>query len=976
MSLNRVFSLTAFIFLAVIAINLFTGCSSDMVDTTEYGSITEHHWDDDAGSDSDFVDDMISEMDLREKIGQLFFISANGRFYNENAEAFREVTDRISRHNAGGVMFFGGNVYGQAHMTNTLQSVSEIPLMISQDMEFGAAMRVRGSTYFTPAMGVAATRNPDLAYQKGKITAREARALGVHQIYAPVVDVNNNPANPIINVRSFSEDPQVVAEFAGAFHRGAESEGVIATAKHFPGHGDTDTDSHISLPSIPHDYTRLDSLELRPFRQLINNGIPSIMTAHISFPALSGQPGIPGTLDGQIINSMLRDSLNFDGLVVSDALEMEGLTSHFSPGTAAVNAIKAGVDVLLIPPDMLTAIDEIEKSVERGLLDESEIDSSVRRILGWKEKMGLFDDRYVDMDSLRSVINHPDHQKVADRISRESITLLRNNNEILPIRPNRHPRVQIISLADDRSGSTGSSFARAVRSYHPDVGFRIFDRRTHPDDIERMIRDARRADLVILASYIRVRTSQSIQLSSDQQNFLRRLENINTPTALVSFGNPYVFEDFPDADVHLAAWSTSSSQVGAATDALFGGSPITGKLPIRIPGLYDMGEGIELEQSIIREDRPEVAGLDSGKLRAIDDTVNAAISDSVFPGASIAVLRDGVLAYHKSFGYHDYTKMQPVRNTDMYDIASLSKAAATTLAAMKLVDEGELNLDDYVADYQPAFRNGKKAEITIRQLLTHTSGLPAFRTYIDETTQRDQLMEAIVNEGLEEEPGQKYIYSDIGFMVLGDTIERITGQSLNRYLTNTFYYPLGMQWTMFNPLNRSRSYVNRTPPTEIDTIYRDKTLRGEVHDERAYYLGGVAGHAGLFSTAHNLAILSQLLLNEGTYGGREYITPETVRLFTTLQDTPGHRALGFDLRSPEGFSTAGTLTGERTFGHLGFTGTSMWIDPDNNLSIIILTNRTYPYRSFGSGINRIRSGIADVVMNSLELHNEMEFVNK
>ncbi len=972
------FGFNPFLCLLSICVGIaFHACSAELMETETFeGDIIPYTFSSSDISSSRSAEDIVAGMTLREKIGQLLFISANGNFKHEDSNDYRDLIGKISDHNIGGVMFFGGDIYGQAHLTNRLQKNSELPLLISQDMEFGAAMRVRGSTYITPAMGVAATGNPENAYLKGQLTATEARALGVHQVYAPVVDINNNPGNPIINVRSFSENPDMVSEYAGEFFRGIESEGLIATAKHFPGHGDTDMDSHVSMPTIPHELSRLDSLELKPFRALIDQGVPSIMTAHISFPALSLHDNLPGTLDAAVVNSLLRDSLDFQGLVVTDAMDMHGITNNFSPGDAAVRAINAGADVILLPPDMITAIDEIERSVERGRLDESRIDEAAERIIGWKLKLGLFEDRYVDIDNLTNQVRSPQHEQIAEQIARESITLLRNRGDIVPIRASRYPRIQVITLADDRSGSTGNSFARAVRSYHPDVGFRIFDRRTHPDDVEAMIRDAQRADLVILGSYIRVRTSQSIQLSREQRQFLSRLQNVNTPTALVSFGNPYVFEDFPDADIHLSAWSTASSQVQAATDALFGASEIGGKLPIGIPGLYDKGDGIEIPQSILREDKSEIAGFDSQKLRKIESTINQAIRDSVFPGASVAVARNGILAYHESFGYHDYTKRRKVNKTDMYDVASITKVAATTLAAMKLVDEGELSLDDKVADFLTDFEESPRDEITIKHLLNHTSGLPAFRTYVDEITERQALLEAIRSEELENDPGEKYTYSDLGFILLGNIIEDVTGESLHRYLTRNFYYPLGMQWTMFNPLHRSRNYANRTPPTENDTIYRNKEIRGEVHDERAYYLGGVAGHAGLFSTAQNLSIFSHLLLNEGTYAGRNYISPETIEKFTELQDTPGHRALGFDLKSKDGFTTAGQLTGERTFGHLGFTGTSLWIDPDENLSIILLSNRTFPNRSYGSDINQIRAEIADIVMKSLEQQDGLEIADK
>lgn len=914
---------------------------------------------------------IMEAMSLQEKIGQLFYVSAHGSFMNRDSEAWHELESRVRDYSVGGLVFFDGDVYGQVMLTNKLQQISDVPLWITQDMEYGPAMRLRDATRLTPAMGVAATGNPRWAYEKGRITAREAAALGVHQVFAPVVDVNNNPSNPIINVRAYSGDPDTVSTYANAFIQGMQSEGILATAKHFPGHGDTDIDSHVTLPVMHHDLDRLNRIELKPFRQAIGSGVHSIMSAHISLPTVGSYPSRPGTLDPVIMNHMLRDSLGFDGLVVTDALEMQGIASQYSPGEAVVLALEAGADMLLISPDLLTAYDELEQAVRRGRIPEERIDESVHRILSWKVSKGLFDLARVDVDKLDRTIDTREHRHTAGRIARESITLLKNENGLVPVRPANRPRVQVIALSDDDTGRTGSSLARAVRDYHPDVGFRVFDRRTSQQDREQMLREARQADLVILGSYIRVRTAQDIQLRPEHRRFLSRLRQTGTDTALLAFGNPYVFSDYPDAQIHMTAWSGFRVQVRAAVDALFGGTAIGGRLPIDIPGLYDIGDGIHLEQQVLREKPATGHDFDVEGLQRVDRVIHEAIRDSVFPGASLAVVHDGVLAYHRAYGYHDYRKRRPVRPHDVYDLASLTKMVGTTTAVMRLVEEGELSLNDRLADYDAtfgeAFDDVPRNRITIRHLLTHTSGLPAFRIYVDEYQSRPEILEAVQNEPLINHPGQEYVYSDLGFILLGHLVEQITGESLDRYLRRTFFYPMGMQWTMFNPHRRGPSMLSRIPPTEIDTMLRDKEVHGYAHDERAYYMDGMAGHAGLFGTSRDLARYAHMLLNGGQYGGRTYLDRQTIETFTSRQDPPAEgRGLGFKLKNLEGTSTSGTLSSDHAFGHTGFTGTSLWMDPDRDTAVILLTNRTWPHRSYGQRIGEIRNRVADIVYESLE----------
>lgn len=910
------------------------------------------------------VDTILEGMSLREKIGQLFFVRAEGYFQNEESEAFRELAKQVEEFNIGGIIFFKGTVYGQAVLTNKLQRHSRIPLWITQDMEFGAAMRVEGTTRITPAMGIAATGDPNNAYWSGMITAREAGALGVNQIFAPVLDVNNNPQNPVINVRSFSGDPQIVARYGTRFIEGVSSEGIIATGKHFPGHGDTDTDSHYALPVIQADYARLDSVELVPFRAAINHNVGSIMSAHINFPSISTYSGRPSTLDQSILDRILVDSLGFDGMIVTDGLEMRGISSYYSPGEAARLALQAGADIMLLSPDALTAINELEQAVKSGRLSEQTIDTSVRKLLRWKKEAGLFRNPMVSIERLSERISSPRNKLLADKIARESVSLLKNKGDIIPISRRRFPRILVLSIANDNSGETGQYLANQMRRYHPGVRFEVFDRRSGDEERRSILRDARWADLIVIGSYVPVNSRGDRQFDDRQQALLDTLP-AQTPKALLTLGNPYVVRDLKNAEVHLLVWDDSEQQIQNTVPALFGRSAIMGTLPIEIPGMYALGHGLKQPRATECYDAPGIAGFSADSLHKVEQIMRDAVDDSTFPGAVVGVVKDGVLAYCNAVGYHTYDKRKPVAPNDVYDLASLTKVVATTASVMNLVDEGKLRLEDSVSKYIPEFRTENKEDITIRQLLLHTSGLPAFRLYIDELQSRDQILQAVRSEPLIREPGAEYEYSDLGFILLGEIIEKVSSQQLDHYARQTFYEPLGMESTWFNPKSAGPWMAERIPPTEIDSIYRNKTIQAEAHDERAWYMAGVAGHAGLFSNVQDLSIFARMLLNNGTYAGKQYLSPDVIHTFIRKQSELHNRGLGFDRKSVSGFSTAGTLTGKRTYGHLGFTGTSLWIDPDRDLAIILLANRTYPHRSYGDNISQVRSDVADAVISSL-----------
>ncbi len=536
----------------------------------------------------------LGSLSLRQKIGQMFVVAARGGFYPHDEPAWQRMTEAVVEHEVGGIMFFGGNIHDQAIVTNRLQDISRIPLWVSQDMEFGAAMRIPQATYFTPAMGIAATGNPHYAYQKGYITGREASALGIHQIYAPVLDVNNNPLNPVINVRSYSENPDTVSLYGIAFMKGVRDAGVMATAKHFPGHGDTDVDSHLDLPVLTFDYARLSTLELIPFRDAINAGLPSVMTAHIALPAIARNAGYPGTLDPYITGALLRDSLAFDGLIVTDGMGMRGIRDYFEAGEAAVLAVKAGIDQILLPADLVEAIDAVHLAVISGEIPESRIDDSVRRILNEKTRAGLFHSKQVvDLELLPEQVNTREHRLIADHIAKKSITVLKNQGQLLPIDSSRFENVSILHISDGRR-RPDDHISRILDGHFKNItSVEMFPGQCPRDSL--VATEAIRAsDLVIAVSHIAIRTAEDINLDDAVSPFMGRLIEGEKPVVAVSLGTPYVVLNMAEADVHVLGWSPNRRQQEAVAGALLGTAAVNGRLQVSIPPLYLTGDGITL----------------------------------------------------------------------------------------------------------------------------------------------------------------------------------------------------------------------------------------------------------------------------------------------------------------------------------------------------------------------------------------------
>ncbi len=914
----------------------------------------------------EWAQETLAEMTLEEKVAQLFVIRAYGDFKSEESPDYRRLLRLVEDFEIGGIALFQGEPYAQVALVNHLQQVSDLPLLIGQDMEWGAGMRIEEATTFPHAMGIGATRNPLYARAVGYATAREARALGVQQIYAPVADVNNNPSNPIINVRSFGGNPQLVAEMATAFATGMQNGGVIATAKHFPGHGNTSTDSHTGLPVLPFTLEELQQLELVPFRALVNSGVMSVMVGHLALPQLEPDGEIrPATVSPSIVRDILREQMGFRGLVVTDALDMRAVTEQYSHGELAVQALEAGVDLLLISLDPFAAHAAIMQAVEEGRLTEERIDTSVMRILRAKEWAGLHQDRLVSLAALRSRVYNLHHRALGRTVARASITLLRNEGDALPLYPDDRDVLSIV-LSDSEDPEVGDAFRRSLRAQaHGNLTTRRIDPDSRPSDYSEVVGEARQADVVLVPAFLRVRSwSGQISLPADYANFVDDLIGTGAPVVLIAFGNPYMVSAINPPAAYLAAYGTSEVEQTAAAQALFGASDVSGRLPINIPGRFSFGDGLELEQSALRRGLAPSVGMRAAPLHRIDSLMRASIEQRMFPSATVAVGRAGVLVKQDAYGYHTYDLETPVTPGSVYDLASLTKVIATTTAAMILYEDGRLDLDARVVEYLPGFGQNDKGEVTIRHLLTHSSGLPAYHAYHRMgLLTREAILDSIMAEHLTFEPGTQYTYSDLGMITLWQVIEEITGQYFAEYTEQHIFEPLGMDNTGFRPIDGSDSFV---VPTEIDDTFRNKLVQGEVHDETAYILGGTSGHAGLFSTVEDLSTFAYMLLNEGYIYDVQFLDLETIELFTTQAGgvEGSTRALGWDTRSQEGYSSAGDLFGPNSFGHTGFTGTSIWMDPDAELFAILLTNAVYPTREEAS-VTGVRPKFADLAHRAI-----------
>jgi len=919
-------------------------------------------------------------MTLEEKVGQLLFTTYHGSFTSTDSPAYAQMVHDIEQLHVGGFInvtqgsplgFLKSQAYPTAVLSNQLQAKSKLPLLIGADFERGTAMRLDEGTSFPTAMALAAAGNPKDAYTMGKITALEARAAGIQWIYAPDADINSNPGNPIINTRSFGEDPQRVAEFVTEFVRGVQENGGLATAKHFPGHGDTISDSHIDLPVVNADRERLDRLELVPFRAAIAAGVGSIMTGHLNVPALEPDPNTPATLSSRVLTDLLRKQLAFEGLVVTDAMDMGGITVRYAPGDAAVRAFLAGADALLMPPVPDAAYEALLAAVKSGRISQDRLDASVRRILKAKDRLGLQNNRLVEVPSLNRNFGRATWQAESQEISDRGITLLRDTVRRLPLDGTKPARALLVCLYADPEPYPGEDLERELRKrFDSLVTLRADTKFAKAENLKLPSPDS--YDIAILALFVRVSDRKGdVDVPADQFPLIQQIYGNGKPVISVGLGSPYLIERFPQAQTWLSVFGISDVAQVSAARAIFGEIPIRGRLPVSIPGV-DLKAGFGLQVPV---NPMTLTGFDvSGEvqIKSVSEVIEKAIADRTFPGATLAVGFRGKLSVH-AYGNLRYDAKSPAVKPDtMYDIASLTKVVVTTTLVEKLF-EGDfpspLSLDAPIERYLPEWSSGPQPDwrhkVTVRNLMTHTSGLPPFKEYWRTSTSREETLRRIFAEPLEYEPGTKVVYSDLGIILMAEIIQRLTGEPLEKLASEYIFGPLGMKNSMYNP---PKDLWPEIAPTEFDSQLRHRLVQGEVHDENAYVIGGVSGHAGVFSTAPDLAAFCQMLLNGGVYGHQRVLRRATIAEFTAPQPlAKNSRTLGWVV--PTENSSSGHYFSSHSYGHTGFTGTTIWIDPDRQLFVVLLTNRVHPTRE-NHKIAEVRPAVHDAIMRALGLVSE------
>ncbi len=948
-----------------------------------------------------WVDSVFASLSLEERIAQLLMI----RIHTDRDEPyFDSIARLVMDYNVGGVTFFSGGPKRQVMITNRLQSQAKTPLFVAMDAEWGPAMRLDSLIPFPRQMALGAIDDSQLIYQMGIEVGRQLKRLGVHINFAPVVDVNNNPANPVINWRSFGEDRYRVASKGVAYMQGMQDAGIIACAKHFPGHGDTDTDSHYALPFLRHPYQEVDSIHLYPFRQLIGEGIHSVMVAHLEIPSLEPTQGLASTLSHHVVTNLLQLDMGFRGLIITDALDMQGVSDFFPPGELALRAFTAGNDILLLPEDVPASIQSISKAIQDGVIPESMLNDKVRKILYYKQKAGLDNFRYISSENLVEELNSNGARLLNKRLAEASMSLVKNNKNLVPVTGLAGRKIAALSIG----ARPGNHFQSALARYAPVAQYGI-DKYHTPESAEMMLEKMGGYDLVIVSVHDnRFSVSSNYGINGKTVQLIAGLARQNQ-VIMSLFANPYSLALFNDEVEHiesiLIAYQEGRLFEEAAAQAIFGGLPLTGRLPVSVAPRFPLHSGIISPKSQrIRFGKAEEAGIRSHLLGRIDSLAIEGIRQGAYPGCQIAIIKDGVMIYNKAFGHHRWDSIAPVKDTDLYDLASITKIASSTAALMRLYEEGLIDLDAGMGDYLTWLEESEKAAAVMRDVLAHqarfTPWIPFFMNtmkdgeylegvYSDLPTRehtfqvaeglfisrhyRDTILSGILSSDLRKKAD--YRYSDLGFILLPEIILSVTGQTIDRYTEAFLYQPLGLQHMTFRPLERFDA--QQIVPSELDTLWRRQLVRGHVHDPAAAMLGGVSGHAGLFSNAADLAVLMHLFLNGGGYGGEVFFSEETIEEFTRMQfaGNDNRRGLGFDKPSidPEENGPAARSASPKSFGHSGFTGTLAWADPEVNLVYVFLSNRTYPSQSNRILIEKnIRTNIQQAIYDAIHHSKIME----
>ncbi len=921
------------------------------------------------------VDSILNTLTVREMIAQLIWVPA---WASDKGDNFRQVEDLVTKYGIGGVIFFEGSRDRQIDFTERIAKVSKVPLIIAQDAEWGTGMRLREIEDFPYQMTMGALQDDSLIYRMGAAVAWQCRDIGINVNLAPVADVNNNPLNPVINYRSFGEDPEKVAAKAVMYMKGLQDNGIMACAKHFPGHGDTDVDSHTGLPVIRGDRKRFDTVELVPFRRLIDEGIGSVMTAHISVPGLDNTPGIPATFSRKVITGMLKEEAGFRGLILTDAMNMAGATMTYPSGVADAEALKAGNDIIEYSTDPLRAIDEIAKRVEKGEIALAEITSRCRKLLAAKMWL-LSPNAWTCGIPGSDVIPEAAHPALIRDLYAGAMTLIENNENLVPL--GRLDRIRIATVSVNRLAMT--EFQRMTDRYTNADHYFIDP--NNEQGAQFVLSKLKDYDVVIAGfCSLEQKPAGGYGVTPQLNNVFRQIAALNR-SAVIWFGNPYGIARL-DMSVRptalLVAYQDNSYTHQTSVQVLFGALGASGRLPVTVNAAYPEGFGIKTPGGIrLQFGFPENAGLSSERLISkVDSIVQNGLDTLAYPGCHVLIARKGIVVLNKCYGFHLYDSTEAVSEHDLWDLASVTKVSAATPSLMLLNDRGLFDPDKTLGHYLPWYRFSDKGDMLLREMLAHQAGLRSWIPFWRNTLESDstfrrgifsdfsnrrfalQVSDSIymnrhylkdMFREIRDSPKgpKKYVYSDLTFILSAEIIESLTDTTIDKFAPANIYRPIGAFNITYNPLEKYPR--ERIVPTEYDSLFRQQLLRGTVHDEGTAMLGGVSGHAGLFATGNDLLKLMEMYRRGGEYGGVRILSREVLKEYTRMQfpENNNRRGLGFDKPMlpndtipPEEIYPCHSVS-PSSFGHGGFTGTFVWVDPEAEISYVFLSNRVYPTRN-------------------------------
>jgi beta-glucosidase-like glycosyl hydrolase/CubicO group peptidase (beta-lactamase class C family) len=944
-----------------------------------------------------WVDSVYNSLSLQEKIGQLFMVDI---FSSDPKEKVNKIKLLIKDYYIGGIIFSKGGPKRQIKLNNEFQSLSNVPLIMAMDAEWGLAMRLDSTYAFPFNMTLGAIKEDSIVEKIGHQIGLHTKRMGMHINFAPVVDINTNPKNPIIGSRSFGENKEMVTKKALAFMRGLQNAGVLANAKHFPGHGDTSTDSHKTLPTISFSKERIDSVELYPYKKLIPAGLGSVMVAHLNVPALEKQEGLPSSISKNIVTTILKGRLGFNGLIFTDALSMKGASNFKKPGEIDLAAFLAGNDMLLIPEDVPTAHKLFVNAYREGIISEKRLAHSVKKILQAKYKVGLKDYKPINPNHIIEDLNSPFNDVLYEEAIAHAVTLIQNNENLVPIKNLKDKTIAYVNLGD----ASGKTF------------YTISNKYTQVSWVKAKTKEAYLTKLkpydYVIIGFHKPNTSpwDSYKFTQNEIAIIKAIAK-EKKVILDVFAKPYAlldFKEFNEIEAILISYQNSDLSQSVSAQFIFGARPIQGELPVSIGENYPVGTSISTKSlNRLQYGTPESVGVSSEGLKAIDSIVKVGLSQKMMPGAQVTVARKGKVVYQKNFGYFTYNKKQRVKDNTIYDLASLTKILATLPIIMQLYDRGVITMDTTLGELLPELKDSNKAKITLKKMLSHYAQFKAWIPYylhtVDSITKKplakyyakkyskefkykvakdlymrtdykDSIYKLIKESDLREKDGYKY--SDLPYYLLKKYIEDFYGTPFEEVLQRSIYKTLGANYTGFLPLKRFS--VNQIPPTEEDTYFRHQTIRGYVHDQGAAMLGGVSGHAGLFSNANDVAKIMQMYLQKGNYGGIQYISSQTIDAFNTCYycEEDIRRGVGFDKPQLGDVGPTCGCVSLTSFGHSGFTGTFTWADPEEAVVYVFLSNRTFPDASNRKIIKtNLRSNVQQAIYDAIDRYRYEKIMN-